>query len=386
MVYFLISAVTFEVKASGGLHFYLSVTFSSSGITQDGSSGSLLSHERVLASAESEDKVEELAEIGAMVSTPDPVSVWDMAEPDFLALHRSLPKLYHSPEVFTLSYEEMWIQLQIWVYPSQAGNTSYEHKFDGRKDVMEELSSTADLFSRLLLRSKFSTELPQKAQLFLLPFSIDALRVDLGPSRISDHLRRYVQNVRTSYPYWNLSLGANHFYLSSQAFENNNQHRNVLELEKNSIQAACAPLRQNQNFYPHKDFIFPRYKPITQTEFYAALEGRTSRTILAYFGGTLADTPALVFILDAWKSDPDFEVEVDPSPHRISVYRQLARSKFCVNVPSRDTFDFVDAIRFGCVLVLLSKSVFLDLPFQGFLDWRQFAVILSMEDLPNQKQ
>lgn len=355
-------------------------------ISNNDSSKLALAHGRSLLSLESEDKLEGMPKVGVEVSISDPVSALDISELDLIALHESLPKLYHSPKVFTLSYEEMREQLQIWVYPTQAGSTKYEHNYDGDEDVTEEISSTADLFFRLLTRSEFVTEKAKRAQLFLLPFSIDVLWVDLGPTQVAEKLRRYLEKVRTNYPYWESSLGADHFYLSCHAFEHNSKHRNILELGKNSIQAACAPLRHNQKFYPHKDVVFPQYKPVGEEDVRLAILGRRNRTSLAYFSGCPDVTTPLLSAFHTWETDPDFIVEANPSPHRLSVHRNLARSRFCVSVLPHDTFSLVDALRFGCVPVLLSKLTFHDLPFQGFLNWGQFAVVLGIEDLPNLKQ
>lgn len=305
-----------------------------------------------------------------------PPEITESTDVQLALLQASLPKLYHSPEIFTLSYEEMWNQMQVWIYPSQEGSARYEHKYydDSQGDVMEELTSTADLFFRLLTRSEFVTENPKQAQLFLMPVSMDALWVDLGPSGVAEQFKRYIQKLRMDFPFWDLSLGADHLYLSCHAFDRNSKHRNILELGKNTIQAACAPLRHNQNFYPHKDLVFPEYRPVTQEEIHAAFAG-AERTTVAYFAASTLDVGV----------DVGFDMEMDPSPHRSSVYAKLARSKFCVSLPPHDALNVVDALRFGCVPVLVSKSVFRDLPFQGFLNWRQFALVLGVEDLPNLK-
>lgn len=53
--------------------------------------------------------MEELVEIGVMVSIFDLVLVWDMVELDFFVLYWSFLKFYYLLEVFMFSYEEMWI-------------------------------------------------------------------------------------------------------------------------------------------------------------------------------------------------------------------------------------------------------------------------------------
>lgn len=310
-------------------------------------------------------------------NTSLPISPLQISETELQALQGSLPKLYHSPEIFTLSYEEMSKRMQIWIYPPQ--ESRYEHKYDRSIGVTEDLSSTADLFFRLLSRSEFVTENPKQAQLFLLPISMDSLWLDLGPTGVADQCKRYVQKIRTDFPFWDRSLGADHFYLSCHAFDRTSKHRNFLELGKNTIQASCAPLRHKQMFYPHKDMVFPEYKPVSPQQIHAAIAERgTERTTLAYFAA-LRDASQLP------NPDADFEVESDPSPRRSSVYAKLARTKFCVSLPPHDALSVVDALRFRCVPVVVTESVLHDLPFQGFLDWRQFVLVLGVEDLPNLK-
>lgn len=334
-------------------------------------------------SLESLDGLYELPEevdAGGARSSILPVSPLEIGEAEMEKLQGSLPKLYHSPEIFSLSYDEMWKQMQIWVYPSQEAR--YEHKYDGTVGATEDLTSTADLFFRLLLHSEFVTENPTQAQLFLMPVSMDALWLEVGPAGVAEQFKRYVQKVRTGFPYWDRSLGADHLYLSCHAFDRASKHRNFLELGKNSIQAACAPLRHKQVFYPHKDMVFPEYKPvITQQQIRAAVARRgVARAILAYFPATRDASSVLDLHADA-----DFDIESDPTPHRSAVHAKLASSKFCVSLPPYDALSVVDALRFGCVPVLVAQSVLHDLPFQGFLNWRQFSIVLGMEDLPNLK-
>jgi len=336
---------------------------------------------RTLAAADSLDELDEFPGEGedGGATVGEDVSPLEITEEESATLQASLPKLYHSPEIFALSYEDMWNRMQVWVYPSQEGSARYEHKYDGAVEVTEELSSTADLLFRLLKRSDFVTEDPKRAQLFLMPVSVDALWLDLGPAGVSEQFKRYVQRIRDEYPFWDRSLGADHLYLSCHAFDRNSKHRNVLEMGKNTIQAACAPLRHNQRFYPHKDIVFPQYKPVTPQQIRAALAGRAShRPTLAYFAAPGAQVGE--------SADPEIEVESDPSPHRSSVYEKLARTKFCVSMPPHDALDVVDALRFGCVPVLFSKSVLHDLPFQGFLNWHAFVLVLDVADLPNLKK
>ncbi|KAK9078078.1 hypothetical protein SSX86_002135 [Deinandra increscens subsp. villosa] len=86
-------------------------------------------------------------------------------------------------------------------------------------------------FYQSLLLSPFVIQDPSHAHLFFLPF----------PSSISTHnLARLIRNIRVTFPFWNRTLGAHHFYLSSVGVDSSSD-RNVVELKKNSVQISCFP-------------------------------------------------------------------------------------------------------------------------------------------------
>lgn len=282
-------------------------------------------------------------------------------------LQSSLPLLYHLPQIFALDYQEMTENLRVYIYPnSQTGtqNDSYEYIAANEADSGQGGDSTATGFFNLLASSRFLTRTPDEAHLFLLPVSIDALHGALGAAGVGNHLRHYVQTIRDSYKFWDRSLGADHFYLASHGFERVN-HRNNLELAKNAVQVACAPLEPTQAFYPHKDIVIPHY---SLTFPYSA-----ARSTLAYVNLDLALSPLLP---QAWESDPEFVMaQSEASPG-------FASSKFCISLSMRNV---VDALRHGCVPVVVSDSVIYDLPFQDVLNWREFCVMVGTEEVADVK-
>jgi hypothetical protein len=312
----------------------------------------------------------------ALTSTDDAVSQESAhgAEPQASEvggdLQSSLPLLYHLPQIFALNYQEMAENLRVYTYPnSQTGskNDSYEYiaANEAESQGVDSEESTTTGFFNLLARSanRFLTRNPDEAHLFLLPVSIDALHSALGAEGVGNHLRHYVQTIRDNYKFWDRSLGADHFYLASHGFESVN-HRNNLELAKNAVQVACSPLGPNQAFYPHKDIVIPHSRAIPAPS--------AARSTLAYVNLDLAQSPLLPH---AWKSDSEFVVEQsDPSPAS-SVF---ASSKFCISLSMRNV---VDALRHGCVPVVVSDSIIYDLPFQDVLNWREFSVVIGTEEM-----
>lgn len=70
------------------------------------------------------------------------------------------------------------------------------------------------------MNEKFRTRDPEKAHVFFLPFSVAMLvqfvyvrdSHDFGP--IKKTVTDYIDVIAGRYPYWNRSLGADHFYLA----------------------------------------------------------------------------------------------------------------------------------------------------------------------------
>ncbi|CAK9196934.1 unnamed protein product [Sphagnum troendelagicum] len=223
----------------------------------------------------------------------------------------------------------MMEKLKVYVYPAQNESNKYELGFSSEEPVVEP-RSTADFFFKNLAESEVVTEDPEEAQLFLLPVSIDGMLSDLSLDEIGGQLRRYVQQTREEYEFWNRSLGADHFFLSCHGYPPDG-HRNFLELSKNAIQVACTPLRPTQGFFPHKDIVMPPYKPLPQ------------------------------------------------------FYKKLGTSRFCLSFVPHETLDLVDFLRFGCVPVMISRSGFSTLPLQDVLNWHEFAIVLDVKEIGNLK-
>ena len=314
-------------------------------------------------------------------------------------LKESLPQLYHSPRVFALTYGEMASRMRIFIYPSATKDSyDYAHPSGGEGTTTSndedelDLSSTADFFFRTLAKSEnFITDNPEEAQLYLLPISIDSLWIELGPGKVGLQLRRHVQKVRDTYPYWSRSLGADHFYLSCHAYVED-LHRNFLELSKNAIKVACSPLGSKlQDFFPHKDFVFPHYRPVSVEDISSALGEKLERSssTLAYVSDPLTtDSAASTIWIERWRADSAFDVESGPRLDPAATYKKLGRSRFCVLFSPHATLNIVDCLRFGCVPVLVvmgNSSVFHELPFQNILNWNEFSVLLDIKDAPDLK-
>lgn len=112
------------------------------------------------------------------------------------------------------SYLEMEKQLKVYVYDE--GEPPLFHNGPCKSIY----SMEGNFIHKMEMDSHFRTKDPEKAHLFFLPFSVAMLvrfvyvrdSHDLGP--IKQTVIDYVNVVSTKYPYWNRSLGADHFMLA----------------------------------------------------------------------------------------------------------------------------------------------------------------------------
>lgn len=122
--------------------------------------------------------------------------------------------IYWNANSFHRSYLEMEKQLKVYVYDE--GEPPLFHNGPCKSIY----SMEGNFIHRMETDSHFRTKDPEKAQLFFLPFSVAMLvrfvyvrdSHDFGP--IKQTVIDYVNVVSTKYPYWNRSLGADHFMLA----------------------------------------------------------------------------------------------------------------------------------------------------------------------------
>lgn len=210
------------------------------------------------------------------------------------------------------------------------------------------------LFYSSLLNSPFVTQNANEAHLFFLPF----------PSNLTTRsLSRLIKDIRNELPYWNRTLGADHFYISSAGVSYESD-RNLVELKKNSIQISCFPTL-NGKFIPHKDITLPPLNPISLLLPHAA-ENRTA-THLGYLKVNKQEKSTL---LDELKTDPEFLIESELSEEK------LASSEFCLFLYDDDVSGIGEAMRFGCVPVVITDRPIQDLPFMDVVMWSEIAVFV----------
>ncbi|KAG6547671.1 hypothetical protein Mapa_011120 [Marchantia paleacea] len=284
-------------------------------------------------------------------------------------------RLYHSSVVFGLNYEEMISSFKVFVYARG------DHAFAALSGSVDgdEIRYIDDIFFQTLYQSDFVTDEPEKAHLYFIPISIRALWNDerVGPLKMGRFLNKYIQGLRDDFPYWQRTLGADHAMVVCHDYKEDGS-RNVLELKKNVIQVSCSPLAGAQTFFPHKDFAIPPFRRANDPSGTRDVES-SERTKLVYHSGRdLKDLTGM------WDGDLDFLLQADDVAADID-HKHLVSSKYCLISVPEDTSKIVDALRFGCVPVIVSDGRMYDLPYQDILNWNEFTVVLSVKNLKNLK-
>lgn len=329
-------------------------------------------------------------------------------------------KLYHSLDFWSLNYQLMLADLKVFIYPAeQAGKHSFQAAEAARK-LEDPLADAPRTFFDTLVESDFVTSEPEQAVVYVLPISVEALwrDPDVGPAKLARYLRDHIQAVRTEYPFWNRSLGADHVLLACHHFAED-ATRNFLELKKNAIWMDCFPFHAPGHplFYPHKDITMPppppprtwyvppvaigteqeqelevvRWRGLTASQVTPSgrsLDVPAGRPILLFYGGGTIPQDALSEkVRSAWNSDPD--LVRTPVLGRLAEgsswerYRDtLMLSRFCLVFPRLpEQMDLLDLLRSGCVPVIVADTPLHDLPFQDIADWRSFSLLARPDQL-----
>ncbi|KAE8010495.1 hypothetical protein FH972_006863 [Carpinus fangiana] len=288
--------------------------------------------------------------------------------------------IYHSPSVFRLNYAEMERRFKVYIYPDGDPNTFYQtpRKLTGKY-------ASEGYFFQNIRESRFRTDDPNRAHLFFIPISCHKMR-GKGTSyeNMTIIVHNYVQSLISKYPYWNRTLGADHFFVTCHDV-GVRATEGVELLVKNSIRVVCSP-SYDVGFIPHKDVALPQVlQPFALPAGGNDLENRTT---LGFWAGH-RNSKIRVILARVWEND----TELDISNNRINramgpllYQKRFYRTKFCIcpGGSQVNSARITDSIHYGCVPVILSN--YYDLPFNDILDWHKFAVVLKENDVYQLKQ
>ncbi|XP_073102098.1 probable glycosyltransferase At5g03795 isoform X1 [Elaeis guineensis] len=287
----------------------------------------------------------------------------------------SSPTVYHSPEVFRRNYAEMERKFKVFIYPEGDPNTYYQtpRKLTGKY-------ASEGYFFQNIRESRFRTDDPDQAHLFFIPISPHKMRgKGISYENMTMIVQNYVEGLISKYPYWNRTLGADHFLVTChdvgvRAFEG------LPFLIKNSIRVVCSP-SYDVGYIPHKDVALPQVlQPFALP---AGGNDIENRTVLGFWAGH-RNSKIRVILARVWENDTELAI----SNNRISraigelVYqKRFYKTKFCIcpGGSQVNSARIADSIHYGCIPVILSN--YYDLPFNDILDWHKFSLILKESDV-----
>ncbi|MCL7051710.1 hypothetical protein MKW94_012524 [Papaver nudicaule] len=240
--------------------------------------------------------------------------------------------------------------------------------------------------------SPFTTQNPDEAHLFFLPFSVvNIKRFILKPNPsirwtwLQLFVEDYIKVVSDKYPFWNRSNGADHFMVSCHDRGPQISSAFPRELFKNLIRVLCNA-NTSEGFHPKRDATLPevnlRYGELGHPQ--PGNRPTTDRPILAFFAGRAHGYGRSV-LFKYWK-DKDDEVQVYQSLRKSLNYTNLmTQSKFCLCPSGYEVASprIVEAIYAGCIPVILTDGYVL--PFSDVLNWSQFSVQIPIRKIPDIK-
>ncbi|KAI3941855.1 hypothetical protein MKW92_019796 [Papaver armeniacum] len=295
--------------------------------------------------------------------------------------------IYINSYAFYQSHIEMEKRLKVWTYKEgqpplfHDGPLGYVYSIEGH--FIDEMESGL---------SPFTTQNPDEAHLFFLPFSVvNIKRFILAPDPsipwtwLQLFVEDYIKVVSEKYPFWNRSSGADHFMVSCHDRGPQISTAFPRELFKNLIRVLCNA-NTSEGFHPIRDATLPEVN-LNHGELghpQLGIRPATNRPILALFAGR-AHGFGRSELFRYWKGKDD-EVQVYQNlPKPLNYTNLMTKSKFCLCPSGYEVASprIVEAIYAGCVPVILSDHYVL--PFSDVLDWSQFSVQISAEKIPDIK-
>ncbi|XP_071734806.1 probable glycosyltransferase At5g03795 [Rutidosis leptorrhynchoides] len=285
-------------------------------------------------------------------------------------------EVYHDKDNFLDNYKQMNKTMKIYIYPHD--------KTDPFANVLLPASgspggnyASESYFKIALSMSHFVTPDPSEADLFFLPFSIASMRHDkrIGTGGIKDFIKDYISSISHKYPYWNRTGGADHFYVACHSIGRTAMEK-APEVRINAIQAVCSSSYFLQGYSAHKDVSIPQIWPRPGVR---PTRHPSKRETLAFYAGAM-NSRVREFLVQTWINDT--EIRVHQNRLKTSYSESLLGSKFCLHAKGFEvnTARVGDAIYYGCVPVILADHY--ELPFADILNWNDFAVVISTQDIP----
>ncbi|KAH7426560.1 hypothetical protein KP509_10G006200 [Ceratopteris richardii] len=246
---------------------------------------------------------------------------------------------------------------------------------------------------KFLLASIVRTLDPQEADWFYTPMYTNCDLSEQGLPLITgvpQLVRSAVTHISVSWPYWNRSGGADHFFVVPHDFGACFHFQ-----EKAAIWRGIYPLLRRatliqtfgQSNHPcmgNNYIIIPPYVPPTMVAVHR-LSPATPRSIFAYFRGTIYDVRndpkggyyargIRAALWEAFREHPMFDIATD---HPTTYYEDMQRSLFCLCPRGWAPWSprIVEAVILGCIPVIIADDIVL--PFEDVIPWDKMAVFVN---------
>ncbi|KAJ6907701.1 hypothetical protein NC651_018204 [Populus alba x Populus x berolinensis] len=212
-------------------------------------------------------------------------------------------------------------------------------------------------------------------------------------------VENYVESLIAKYPYWNRTLGADHFFVTCHDV-GVRATEGVPFLIKNAIRVVCSP-SYDAGFIPHKDVALPQVlqpfalpaggKRCREQDLALCSLMNTSmlyRTTLGFWAGH-RNSRIRVILARVWENDTELDISnnrINRATGHLVYQKRFYGTKFCIcpGGSQVNSARIADSIHYGCVPVILSN--YYDLPFNEILDWNKFSVILKEQAVYQLKQ
>ncbi|KAL1545608.1 putative glycosyltransferase [Salvia divinorum] len=287
---------------------------------------------------------------------------------------------FHDRTLFTEEYTRMKKSMKIYAYPHGKNETFANVLLPVDSEPGGNYASES-YFKKALFKSHFLTNDPSEADLFYLPFSIASLRHDkrVGVGGIQTYVKNYVRGISQSYPFWNRTGGADHFYVACHSVGRTAMDKAV-QVKLNAIQVVCSSSYFLPGYVSHKDASIPQIWPRKGPR---PTRPPSHRQNLAFYAGAM-NSRVRESLVKTWRNDS--EISVHRARLKTPYSESLLRSKFCIHAKGFEvnTARIGDALYYGCVPVVLADHY--DLPYADILNWESFSVVLSASDIPIMKR
>ncbi|XP_044359213.1 probable glucuronosyltransferase Os01g0926400 isoform X2 [Triticum aestivum] len=287
-------------------------------------------------------------------------------------------------------------KLKVFIYEMPRKYNHYLLEKDNR--CLYHMFAAEIFMHQFLLASAVRTMNPEEADWFYTPVYVTCDLTQQGfplPFRAPRIMRSAIQYIAATWPYWNRTEGADHFFLAPHDFgacfhyqEERAIERGILPLLRRATLVQTFGQR-NHVCMQEGSITIPPYANPQKMQAHLISPG-TPRSIFAYFRGLFYDMGndpeggyyargARASVWENFKDNPLFDMS---SEHPSTYYEDMQRAIFCLCPLGWAPWSprLVEAVVFGCIPVIIADDIVL--PFADAIPWEQISVFVAEADVP----